>query len=106
MFKTMFSETQTRGPNDSQKRIHRRPRQAHGPNNRRLPMMQPLRHSLEDAAQIGNAGCDESWLRHQRRRVEGAGMRLGSLSGGAVSSPEHFCTKRRRIASLRALYWE
>jgi len=61
-----------------------------------------VRHGLDCTAQTENAECDESRLRPQRRTVEGAGMRLGSLSGGAVSSQERFSTKRRRIAWLRA----
>src|SRR5437588_6857931 len=48
------------------------------------------------------AGCEASKLWHQRRRVEGAGTRSGSLSGGAASSQERPSTKRRRSTSLRA----
>src|SRR3984893_6511964 len=45
-----------------------------------------------------NAGCDESRLRHQRRRGEGSGTRSGSFRGGAALSQERRSRKRRRNA--------
>ena len=39
------------------------------------------------------AGCEESRLRNQRRRVEGSGMRSGSLRGGAAFSSD-LCSRK------------
>jgi len=48
-------------------------------------------------------GNEESRLRNQRRRIEGSGMRSGSLIDGAARSQESCSTKYRRSASLRAI---
>ena len=48
------------------------------------------------------AGCEESRLRNQRRRVEGSGMRSGSLKGGAAFSSDLCSRKYSRSAWLRA----
>ena len=47
-------------------------------------------------AQEGKAGCEESRLRNQRRRVEGSGVRSGSWRDGVVFSNDLGSRKYRR----------
>jgi hypothetical protein len=51
--KKLASAPQRPGPDDSQKGIERRPRQAQGADHRRLPMIQPVGHGLDCTAQTG-----------------------------------------------------
>jgi hypothetical protein len=50
-----------------------------------------------------NGGWEKSRLWNQRRRVEGAARRSGSLTTGAACSQEQPSTKRLRSAWLRAI---